>query len=189
MRRAGLPADGFLWAFGGNLGLAQGLDTAIDAARLLGPEFTLLLLGDGAAARRSSSVRASWRLAECCSATSCRRTRPPTCCVCADALLVSLSADPMLSTFVPSKLFDFCALGRPVVLAAAGEPQRLAGEAGAALAVPPGDSIALAQAVRSIRDDESLAPRLVANARRFAVDNLRERHLSELETELVRATT
>ena len=45
-----------------------------------------------------------------------------------DALLVSLSPDPVLESFVPSKLFDFCALGRPVLVAANGEPQRLVGK-------------------------------------------------------------
>ena len=38
---------------------------------------------------------------------------------CADALLVPLAARPELSKFVPSKLFDCCALGRPVLVAAA----------------------------------------------------------------------
>ena len=40
----------------------------------------------------------------------------------ADALLVPLDSQPGLEKFVPSKLFDCCAIGRPVVVAAAGEP-------------------------------------------------------------------
>ena len=56
-----------------------------------------------------------------------------------DALLVSLSDDPVFADFVPSKLFDFCATGVPTVVAAAGEPSRISDEGSAALTVPPGE--------------------------------------------------
>ena len=181
----GLPPDRFLWAFGGNLGLAQGLDTAIDAARLLGPEYALLLLGDGAA-RQGLEARAR-ELAP--GQVLFRDQLPPgpaaDLLVCADALLVSLSADPALSSFVPSKLFDFCALGRPVVLAVNGEAARLASAAGAAFVVPPGDPEALAAAIRRLRDDPSSADGLARAGRAWARHHLRERRLEELEGVLV----
>src|SRR4029079_13581737 len=46
----------------------------------------------------------------------------------ADALLVSLAPTPELAKFVPSKLFDSWALGRPVILATAGESAPIAGD-------------------------------------------------------------
>jgi glycosyltransferase involved in cell wall biosynthesis len=45
--RLALPSDRFIWAYAGNLGLAQGLEAALDAAGLLGDGYQLLLLGDG----------------------------------------------------------------------------------------------------------------------------------------------
>ena len=53
----------------------------------------------------------------------------------ADALLVALRAS--LDDVISSKLFDYCALGRPVVVAADGETRRLA--EGAAVLAPPED--------------------------------------------------
>ncbi len=49
-----------------------------------------------------------------------------------------------LTKVVTSKLFDFCAVGRPVILAADGEMRRLVDEADSALAVPAEDPAALA---------------------------------------------
>ena len=42
-----VPEDRFVWAYAGNLGIAQGLEAAIDAAGILGDGYQLLLLGDG----------------------------------------------------------------------------------------------------------------------------------------------
>jgi glycosyltransferase involved in cell wall biosynthesis len=92
-----------------------------------------------------------------------------------DALLVSLAGHPTLSAFVPSKLFDFCAVGRPVMVAAGEEPRRLMATAGAGLGVMPGDPGALAAAVRRLRDEPDLRRRLAAAGRAFAQAHRRER--------------
>ena len=105
----------------------------------------------------------------------------------ADALLVSLGAKPELASFVPSKLFDCCALGRPVILAATGEAPRLASAADAALAVPPGDAAALADAVRRLRDETSLRAGFESSGPRFAAGYLRERQIERLEGVLAEA--
>jgi glycosyltransferase involved in cell wall biosynthesis len=182
-----LPIDRWLWAYAGNVGPAQGLEAAIDAARLLGPEFHLLVLGDGAS-RAALEARAAERAAGC---VSFRDQVPPPVALrhlrAADALLVPLSAHPVFATFVPSKLFDFCAVGRPVILSAAGEPARLAAEAGAALCVAPGDPEALAAAVRRLRGDQGLGQRLSAAGHRFASEHRRESGVERLE-DLLRET-
>jgi glycosyltransferase involved in cell wall biosynthesis len=178
---AGLDAERFTWTFAGNVGLAQGLDAAVEAARLLGDGFRLLILGAGAA--RPGLERQAAAIAP--HSVEFRDQVPPEeaarLLAASDALLVSLADSPALEAFVPSKLFDFCAVGRPVVLAAAGEPRRLAEAAGAAVLTPPGDPEALAAAVRSLRDDPDRATRISAAGREFAAANLRDRHLDALE--------
>jgi colanic acid biosynthesis glycosyl transferase WcaI len=184
--RLGLRADQFVWSFAGNLGLAQGLGAAIDAAALLGPEYKLILLGDGAA-RPALEQRAADVAPELVEFRDQVPREPAAELLRAsDALLVSLSADPVLESFVPSKLFDFCALGRPVLVAANGEPQRLIRATEAAVPVRAGDADALATAVRELHAQPQTATRLSKAGRQFAREHLRERHVERLETILER---
>jgi len=179
-----LPADRFIVAFAGNVGPAQGLEAAIDAAGLLDDGYQVLILGDGPARRKLEARAAALPPGR----VVFRDQVPAPAAVlylrACDCLLVPLAPHPSLRTFVPSKLYDFCAVGRPVVVAAAGEPQRLAAESGAALAIPPGDPDALASALRRLRGDAELRQRLVERGREFGAANLRERQLERIETVL-----
>lgn len=188
-RGAAFPDDVFTWMYAGNLGIAQGLATAIEAARLLGDGFRLVLLGGGP--QKEKLVAASAALAP--GAVEFRDTVQPAEAArqlrAADALLVSLDAQPELAKFVPSKLFDYCALGRPVIVAASGEAPRLASEAEAAITVAPGDSRALADAVRGLRDEPAVGERLGRAGRTFAAGHLRENQIAQLEDLLARAAS
>jgi glycosyltransferase involved in cell wall biosynthesis len=172
-----LPPEKFVWTYAGNVGVAQGLETAVDAAALLDPEFELLILGDGPVRRaleqRAAGLPVIFR-DQVMPEDAVRYLRA------SDALLVPLAKDPVLEQFVPSKLYDFCAVGRPVIVAAAGEPQRLAVNANAAVGVPPGDAVALAAAVRDLRVDGEKRAQLSLAGRTFAARNLRDEQTERL---------
>jgi glycosyltransferase involved in cell wall biosynthesis len=182
--QAALPPNRFVWAFAGNVGLAQGLDAAVDAAAALGEGYQLLVLGDGAAKgqlRQRTAGLPSGRVAFRDQVPQEDAAAVLRAC---DALLVSLAPDPALAAFVPSKLFDFCALGRPVILAAAGESCRMLDQAAAGVIVEPGNPQQLANAVRQLRADHALREGLSAAGRRFAERNLRTRYVEKLEATL-----
>jgi glycosyltransferase involved in cell wall biosynthesis len=64
-----------------------------------------------------------------------------------DALLVPLRREPVLDAFVPSKLFDFLACARPVILMVNGEARELLEASGGGVWVMPEDAGGLARAV------------------------------------------
>lgn len=166
-----LPDGKFVWAYAGNIGLAHGLEFAADAARLLGDEYLLLVIGEGPG-RGALEHRAAEAPP---SAVQLRGLMPPSRAAshlrAADAVLVS-ERQPMT---VSAKLYDVCAVGRPVIAACEGELRRLVEREKIALAVSHGDAEALADAVRRLRSDPELRRRLSERAREFARLHLRER--------------
>lgn len=181
-----IPDDRFVWTYAGNVGLAQGLEAAVEAAAELGDGFQLQVVGDGPKRKELEALTGDLPGGAVVfrglvsPEEAAQRLRA------SDAILVSLGADPALSKFVPSKMFDGCAVGRPVILAATGESQRLAETAGAVLPVAPGDAGALADAVRRLHGDAALRERLVDSGRAFATEYLRERQVERLEEILER---
>jgi colanic acid biosynthesis glycosyl transferase WcaI len=176
-----LPSDRFIWTYSGNVGLSQDLDIAIDAAGMLGNGFQLLIVGDGTSREGLEQRAASLPggtvgftgLVEPAEAARYMRA--------SDALIVPLADRPELGKSIPIKLYDCCAIGRPLVLAAPGEPRRLAEHHEIALTVSPGDAAQLADAIRALRNDPALAGVLAARAREFAAEHLRERQLGRLD--------
>jgi putative colanic acid biosynthesis glycosyltransferase WcaI len=171
-----LPKDRFVWAYAGTIGLAHGLEFTADTAQLLGDDYLLLVIGDGprrfALERRAAKVPPSL--------VDLRGLMPASKAAlhlrAADAVLVSERQDMTVS----AKLYDVCAIGRPVIAACRGELRRVVEREQIALAVPHGDPAALADALRRLRSDPELRTRLSDRARSFARLHLRERQADQL---------
>lgn len=172
----GLPEDRFIWAYAGNIGLAHGLENAVEAAGLLGEGFLLLIIGAGTklaeieqlAARAPSGTVELRPLMPAAEAALYLRA--------ADALLVSERQERT----VASKLYDYAAVGRPVIAACRGELQRVVERDDVAVAVPHGDAGELAEAVRSLRADPARGEELVQRGVAFAREHLRETQAARL---------
>jgi glycosyltransferase involved in cell wall biosynthesis len=143
---------GFNIVFAGNLGTAQALEVVLDAAEQLLdlPEVRFILVGSG--------QRSAWLLQQR-QARALHNVELPgrfepeqmgPILAQAQALLVTLNADPALALTVPSKVQSYLAAGRPIVAALDGEGARVVHEAGAGLACAAGDPAALARAVRTL---------------------------------------
>lgn len=181
----GLPADRFVWTYAGNVGLSQDLDTALEAARLLGDGYQLTVVGDGASLPR---LRETARALGEGAVRFVGLVEPPVAARymrASDVLLLPLAANPELGKSVPIKLYDYCAIGRPLLVAASGEVRRIAERERLALTADPGEPAKLAAALRRLAADQPLRERLATAARRFAGEHRREAEVERLEKLLV----
>ena len=163
------------------MGLSQNLGVAIEAARRLGDGFQLLLLGGGTARAGLEELADGLVGREVVFRDAVPPVEAQSIMRASDALAVLLADVPALEKTVPVKLYDSCAIGRPVVVSAKGEARRLVEETDAALTLDPGDPDALAAAVRRLRDEPELRERLAASGRSFAESNVREAGVELLE--------
>jgi glycosyltransferase involved in cell wall biosynthesis len=142
--------DGFNVVFAGNIGAAQDFPTILDAAERLKdrPDIHWVIVGDG---RLRNWVESEIRRRGLQKTVLLLGQRPmkemPLFFALADALLVTLRRDPIFALTIPSKIQSYLACGRPIIAGLDGEGGRIVEEAGAGLACPAGDPVALADAV------------------------------------------
>lgn len=144
--------DKFVVQYAGNLGLTQGLETILAAARLLQdlPAVRFLIVGDGA--------RRPWLEAQLAQQPSANvlllpyqpRSRVPQIYAASDLCLVPLKRGTAQETF-PSKIYTIMAAGRPVIASADPDSELawVVEEAGCGWATPPDDAQALAETIRT----------------------------------------
>lgn len=87
----------------------------------------------------------------------------------------------------PLKLFEYLALGRPIIASDLVAIREILTHDATALLVPPGDERALAAAVARLAGDAALAARLAAAARTLAADYTWDKRAERLEVALLAA--
>jgi glycosyltransferase involved in cell wall biosynthesis len=179
------PDGKTLVTFAGTLGIAQALPSVLDAAGLTGDEIRWALVGDGPMRDRLLTLAERRKLTNVHLHPQVTLEDVPPLLAASDALLVTLAAHPTFADFVPSKLIDFMAAGKPVLLAAAGEPARLLEAAGGGIAVAPEDPQALADAARWLAAHPREAAKMGTRGRAFARSRLRSVQAARLEQVLL----
>jgi glycosyltransferase involved in cell wall biosynthesis len=177
------PPDGaFTVGYAGNLGIAQGLGIALDAAALLRTEdIRFRLVGTGPMATELEAERQRRGLTNLSIEPPIPVERIGSFLQSCNALLIPLRAHPMLGDFIPSKLYDAMAVGRPVLVAAGREAAALVAGTRCGLVVPPEDGGALADAVRTLAANPERVQALGLAGRRAGAENARSRQLQRLD--------
>jgi glycosyltransferase involved in cell wall biosynthesis len=179
--RLGVGDDRFLVTFAGTHGIAQALPSALEAAERAREDADFAFIGEGPVKQLIVDQARERNLANVHFHPQVPLEEITPILRASDALLVTLSSHPTFEQFLPSKLTDFMAVGRPVLLAAAGESARLVESVGAGVVVPPEDPDALADAVRWLHEHPEEAEEMGRRGREFARTRLRSGHAMELE--------
>jgi len=172
--RFGWPDDLQLVLHAGSMGLKQGLEQVVEAARLAADRaepVQFVLVGDGS---QAGILRAA---AEDLPTLDVLPVQPDglhaSLLAAADVLLLSERATQM-DMSLPSKLTSYFAAGRPILAAVppTGASAREIERAGAGLIVQAGDPGAILNALARLRTDATIAGRLAAAGPPYADTNL-----------------
>jgi glycosyltransferase involved in cell wall biosynthesis len=145
--------DLFTVVFTGNVGEAQDFPAILKAAERLRGEKRIrwVVVGDGRASRWvEDEVRSRGLDERVLLVGRFPLERMPSFLRHADALLVSLRADPVFALTIPGKVQSYLQSGLPIVAMLDGEGARVVEESGAGLTCPAGDSEGLARMVLSL---------------------------------------
>ncbi|MFP6624052.1 MAG: glycosyltransferase family 4 protein [Myxococcota bacterium] len=153
LRKHGLK-DKYLVAYIGTLGLAHGVETLLDAAERLRDhgDVHFLIIGDGAAREGLAAEAARRDLANVTLLGLRPRSEIPSWIASIDLLVVLLRNLDIFRSVIPSKIFEFCAQERPVIVSSPrGEIRRLIEAADAARSVDAEQPEALAETILACR--------------------------------------
>lgn len=177
-RELGIPEDTKVALCAGNMGQKQGLETLIEAARLLvsRKDILFLLCGDGAARPR---LEASARDLENVRFLPIQPyDRLNVLLNLADVHLLPQRAE-IGDLVMPSRLTGMFASGRPVVAMAAPSTQVAWVVPGKGVVVAPGDARAFSAEIARLLDNPAQCQKLGAAGRAYALENLRKDVLLE----------
>ncbi|MEJ8652275.1 glycosyltransferase [Streptomyces sp. MS1.AVA.3] len=175
----------------GNMGLKQGLEVLVEAARLADQEAApvrIVLMGDGN--QRAHLQRLAAGVSSLSFLPPADAQEFPDVLAAADVLAVTQKAS-VLDMSLPSKLTSYFMTGRPVIasVAAEGGTAQEVLRSGAGSVIAPEDPKALLAEVRALADDPERASRLGARGPQYVEQRLSSRAGLERITALLRTAT
>ena len=154
--------------FAGNVGSAQSLNTVLDAAKLLQTKAAVRwhIVGDGSELETLRSRAEELSLDNVIFHGRKPREEMPEYYAMADAMLVTLTSDPVIGLTLPAKVQSYMAAGKPVIAAANGEIPRVIADSNCGFCANAEDAEGLAEAVLKFITCENRAS-LGKNARNY----------------------
>jgi len=168
--RLGLSPDQIAVTYTGTIGMAHGLGTVLEAARMLEtslPHVRFFVIGDGAELDGLKARAAESKLSNVVFTGLLPRREIADVLAASDVALVTLKPAETFKAVLPSKMFEAMAAAKPIVLAVDGEARRVLERAEGGFAVTPGDADALACAITDLAENPELRERLGAMGSAF----------------------
>jgi glycosyltransferase involved in cell wall biosynthesis len=164
--------DTFVISYIGMIGHAHGLDVVLQAAPMLAvqlPAMRFLLVGEGAHRERLEAAARSRGLTNVVFVGEQPRERIPAFINASDACLVHLRREEVFKTVIPSKMLEFMACARPVILGVDGQARQILQDAWAGIFIKPEDPEELVQAILRLHRDPALRAEMGERGRRHVL--------------------
>lgn len=141
--------DKFVVMYAGIHGIAQGLETLLQAAQRLSdtPQIQFVFVGEGPRKGEIMLLSETLALPNVRFLPEVPSARMPAYLSSADCTVVPLRDEPVFRGALPSKMFEAWACARPTILSVSGEAEEVLNEARAGLATHPEDPTGMAQAI------------------------------------------
>ncbi|MGB9723392.1 MAG: glycosyltransferase family 4 protein [Chloroflexia bacterium] len=177
----------FLVLYAGIHGVAQGLETVLEAARLLAdaPHIHFLFVGEGPCKADLVRKKEEMGLRNVTMLEGRPREEMPAFFSAADVALVPLRRVELFQSALPSKMFDAWACACPVVLTIAGEAREVLEQARAGVYVPPEEAAEMARALRALSRDREACREMGWRGRHFVEEHYSRRSQARQLVELL----
>jgi colanic acid biosynthesis glycosyl transferase WcaI len=144
--------DRFVILYLGTHGMAHALHVVLEAAEALRdePEKLFVFVGEGAEKDRLKRIASEKRLPNVHFIDQQPKERVPLFYAACDLGLVTLRNTPLFQDVLPSKIFEYLAMERPILLSVDGQARALVETSGGGVYVPPEDAESLVEAIRCL---------------------------------------
>ena len=176
----------FDFMFAGNIGAVQSVETILKAAELLKDEMVRFhIVGSGTDLERLQKIKEEKKLENVIFYGRRPVEEMPEFYAKADAMLVTLAADPVLSLTLPGKVQSYMAVGKPIIGAIDGETKTIIEAAKCGYCGKAGNENELAENIKKFIDQSVDRKTMGMNAREFYEANFQEKlFMDTLENKL-----
>ena len=182
LRQALGVESNFLVCYVGTMGMAHGLETLLDAAARLqqqNPSVVFLLIGEGAEKQRIKDLAQFRGLANVRFLDQQPREKIPSYIAAADACVVLLKKTDVFKTVIPTKMLEFMACARPVILGVDGQARQIVEQANAGIVIEPENSQDLTHAINRLAVNRALGETFGRKGREYILQNFSRRSTAE----------
>lgn len=179
--------NSFVVLYIGAHGISHALGSVLDAAARLKdiPEIHFLFVGEGAEKDALTKQARDLNLDNVMFHAPVDKERVRDLYALADVCLVPLRNIPLFDSFIPSKMFEIMAMGKPIIGSLRGESADILEQSGSAIIVPPEDSAAIARAVQYRYEKREEVNKMGERGRKFVVEHYSRRSLAAKYLEIL----
>jgi len=146
--------DKFIFGYIGTHGMAHKLDFILECAReIKDKEVHFLFIGDGAEKERLLELAKKYRLHNITFLDPIKKEDVPKYLSIIDVSLVPLKKSDLFKTVIPSKMFESCAMQKPIFLGADGEAREIIEKYGAGIYFEPENKEDFLSKIDLFKDD------------------------------------
>ena len=148
----------FVVMFAGNLGLAQGLQTLVKCAKLLreNKDIEFVFVGEGVERENLVNLIKKYSLSNLRFISGQPNKKMPAYLSLANVCLAHLRRGEIWKMTIPSKIYEYMAMGKPIIIGVDGEAKRLIESANCGVYVQPEDPERLSKAILKLYKDKQL---------------------------------